>query len=92
MTADDAPVMIDIDAEADPVTMTVTGSFITTLLGFPMGTELTSLHGHSLRDALGSSVAHAELRKHVVLGVVSAQQARGDAGLPRTPAIGVGGG
>ena len=43
--ADDAPVMIDIDAEADPVTMTVTGSFITTLLGLPMGTELTACMG-----------------------------------------------
>ena len=45
MTADDAPVMVDIDAEADPVTMTVTGSFITTLLGLPMGTELVACMG-----------------------------------------------
>ena len=41
------PVMIDIDAEADPVTMTVTGSFITTLLGLPMGTELKACMGTS---------------------------------------------
>ena len=45
MAADDAPVMIDIDAEADPVTMTVTGSLITTLLGEPMGTKLIACMG-----------------------------------------------
>ncbi len=38
MEAGNAPVMIDIDAEADPVTMTVTGGFITTLLMEPMVT------------------------------------------------------
>ena len=38
MTADDAPVMIKIDAEADQVKMTVTGGFITTLLMEPMVT------------------------------------------------------
>ena len=43
--ADDASVMIEIDAEADPVTMTVTGSFITTLLGMPPGTALTACKG-----------------------------------------------
>ena len=45
MLADDDPVMIEIDAEADPVTMTVTGSFITTLLDMPAGTELVACMG-----------------------------------------------
>ena len=45
MAADDDPVMIEIDAEADPATMTVTGSFITTLLDMPAGTELVACMG-----------------------------------------------
>ena len=45
MAAGNAPVMIGIDAEADPVTMTVTGPFITTLLGEPMGTKLIACMG-----------------------------------------------
>ena len=98
MAAQDGDVTITVDEAADPDTMTVMGSFLDTLVGClrhgGAGRGTGRLQGRSCMVMARSrgSVAHDELRKHVVLGVVSAQQAGGDAGLPRMPAIGAGGG
>ena len=66
------------------------GGFHPTLLNLPDVHGSDRLQGRCRAPTDGGSVAHDELREHVVLGVVSAQQARGDAGLPRIPEIGAG--
>ena len=76
MQADDQPVMIAINAEADPVTMTVTGSFTTTLLGMPPGTPLTACkgqqcpvcdsHGRSYWQAASAELVTACLRARLL--------------------------
>ena len=71
----------------------IAGKFMPSVLKLPEGTKLMACKGDAVPRRRGyHSVAHDELREHVVLGVVSGQQARGDAGLPRIPEIGAGGG